>query len=158
MVEAIIGLVSAVGGTVIGCYVTWLLMNRQSRNQTRGEVLVRAAEELQDFRVTYAVWYTEYLSSDAQETKGHWAKPVTENTDPVFLELLSSNDRARGRLRVIRVLLAAHFPESVIGSLRNDIHQILCISAEHANGSVGQVDDITERICDSLPDLIGKYS
>ena len=157
MYQVIVALVSGAGGTILGCFVAWVLMTRTERNRTRREALTMALEALEDYRVAYAQWYVEYLSPQAHAASGSWAKAPTGKPDAVYLKLMGDVDRARGRLRVLNGTLYAHFPEKVIKPLHRDIMKVLIMTSGRRQADSGEVEDVVERVCNQIPDIIRKY-
>ncbi|MBN1916973.1 MAG: hypothetical protein JW889_03605 [Verrucomicrobia bacterium] len=156
MTQFLVPLVSGVGGTLIGCLLTWHLMTRTVRNEARRKVLVMAAEALQDYRVAYAQWYAEYLSPEAQAVED-WAKPPTGKPDPVYLQLMSAVDTGRGRLRVINGALYAHFRKTDVKPLCTEMLRVLTMSAGDKPADCRKVDEIVEKAHDLIPDMIRRF-
>ena len=156
MWQFLVALISGAGGTVIGCVLTWRLMTTVARNQARRETLVMAAEALEDYGVAYAQWYGEYLSPQAQGS-GSWAKPPTGEPDPVYLKLMNAVDTGRGRLRVLNGALYAHFPQNEIKPLCTEILRVLVMSAHDKQVDCRQVDQVVEKACDLIPDMIRRF-
>ena len=156
MSQLLVVLISSAGGTVIGCLFTWILTTRAERNRVRRETLVSAAEVLEDYRVVYAQWYVEYLSSQAQ-TPENWARPPTGKPDSVCLRLMSDVDRHRGHLRGIQGILYAYFPEEKINPLWKEIEKVLNMSGPQRQASCYEVDRVVNGACDLIPDIIRRY-
>jgi len=156
MYEALIALLSAMIGTAIGVYATWFLTTRAARNQARREILVKVMEALQDYRVAYAQWYTEYLSPQAQVASGHWAKPPTGKPDPMYIELMRAVDMQAGRLRVLGGVLYAHFPTKVIKPIFAEVMKVLVMTGP-GHKDCREVDQVAEGACSLIPDLMKKY-
>ena len=156
MSEALIGFVSAVLGAILGSIFTWHLARKTARNEARRNVLAKAMEILQAYRVAYAQWYVEYLAWNPG-IPGSWAKQATGNPDPTYLELMRRVDEGRGSLRVISAMLFAHFPADEAKHICKPIMEVLVISAEQAQASCHDVDSIVGKIFDTIPDIMRKY-
>lgn len=156
MGQILVALISGAGGTAIGCLFTWILTTRAARNQVRREALVSAAKALQDYRVAYAHWYTEYLSSQAPASET-WARPATGKPDPLYLQMMSDVDIGRGHLRVIQAILYAHFREEEINALWKEIAKVLAMSAPESQVDCREVECVAEAACDLIPDIIRRY-
>jgi len=156
MEPALIAILSAAAGAIMGGYVTWVVTTRATRYQARRDSLVKAARALQDYGVAYAQWYTEYLSPQAR-SQGNWAKPPTGKPDPVYLNLMSAVDRGRGELRVIQGLLYALFPQEVIKPIYAEIMKVLVMSGP-PQADCRDVDRVVDGACKLMPDLMRKYS
>lgn len=148
---------SAVGGTAVGCLLTWILANRSERNRARREILVRVAQAFQDYRVAYAQWYVEYLSPEARKTGGHWVKAPTGKPDVTYLSLMRRVDEGGGQFRVLKGALYAHFPQGLIDPLCAHIHDVLELSSYAIQADCHHVDQVAEKACDLIPDLIKRY-
>jgi len=161
VIEVLVPIFSGVGGAIIGTLmgsvVTWILATRSERNRARREVLVHAAEALEDYRVAYAQWYVEYLSPEAQGLRGHWAKLGAHNPDPVYLQLMRAVDEQAGRLRVIQARLFAHFRQEEIERLWQEIAKVLVMGSGHQQADPRDVDHVAAAARDIIPDLIRKY-
>lgn len=156
MSQFLVALISGAAGTVAGSILTWHLMTKTARNKARRDVLVTTAESLQDYRVAYAQWYGEYLSPQAKAL-GSWAKPPTGKPDPVYLELMRAVDGTRGRLRVLRGALYAHFRETDIKALYAEITKLLNMSAHDKQADCREVDEIAEKASNMIPDVIRQF-
>jgi len=157
MIDLLVGLIGAVLGAGAGGYLAWRVARVGARNEARRRTLVEAGRALQDYRVVYAQWYVEYLSPLAQAAKGHYAKPVREQPDPVYLQLQSAVDRGRGALRVTTCLLTAHFPRAVVEPIHEMILKVLRMSGGAPPADCREVDILVESACDLLPDLIRNH-
>ena len=130
MMQLLYVAIGAIFGAAAGGYATWKVAKAAARNEARRHALVQAGTTLQDYRVAYAQWFVEYLSPAAQSVRGHWAKPTTEQPDPLYLQLQSAVDKSRGTLRVITGLLYALFPQEDIKPVCVEITKILMMTGD----------------------------
>ena len=137
-------------GVVIGSFLTWKLMRRESTNRSRREVLKSLAKTLQDFRIAYANWYVEYLHP------GDWAN-IDPKTDPVFRERMLAVDTGRASLRIATAYLYAHFPPQIILPLVDGIERLLAATTDDRRTDCRDVDGIAEETFELVPDLIRRY-
>lgn len=151
MCQILTGLVAAVIGAVTGSYVTWRLMRRESANRSRREVLASVARVLQSYRIAYANWYVEYLSS-----RRDW-RQIDPKTDPVFRDRLLAVDTGRASLRVAIAELRAYIPMAVSGPLVDAIQGLLEMTTDNHRADCREVDTISEEIFARIPELIRRY-
>jgi hypothetical protein len=157
MDQILVNFISTGFGAIAGGCVSYYITTRATRNQARRDALSKAVQGLQDYRVAYAQWYVEYLSPQAEEARGHWAKPPAGTPDKVHLDLMGTVDRGRGSLRTVDALLVALFPEKVISPVCTGIMDVLHMSGQQQS-DCREVDRVADATCDLIPDLIRKYS
>jgi hypothetical protein len=82
--------------------------------------------------------------------------PLTDPPDRLYLDLENAVDRGRGRLRVVRGALCAHFCGEEIKPLYTEIEKVLNLSFPR-QADFREVDAVVERACDLIPDIIRRY-
>jgi len=152
-VDAMVG---AVLGALVGGFVTWKITKSAAEREARRDALVKTGNALQQFRVAYAQFYVEFLSPEAMNVRGHWAKGIEEKPDSVYLDLMAKVDSGKGRLRVLHGALYGLFPRGEVDRLAEEIMRILSVAGDPP-AHCRDVDSIADRSCEMIPDLIRKY-
>jgi hypothetical protein len=151
----LIGIASAFFGTMVGCFLSWILANRSARKQTRKDALINTWHDLDALRISYSEWYIqhEYASLNLRGTS-----PLGDIRGPKAIETEQRLDQTKTAIRFDLTSISAQFPRGVSAELRLHLERALHITTRKPSASMEEVVEIVQKAQQMIHGYLTRYA